>query len=279
MSAIGFSAQAPLHKPRIVSVRTVRPQGNGGQEIIFEDQALQECRPGQFGMIWIPGIDEIPMSILPSLNKKSCGIVIRGTGAAAKALASAKQGDKLGVRGPYGNFFETKKARRILLAGGGTGLVPLVHLGEELSHAKKKITLVVGAKTKKDLILLDRIKRDAKKFNWKLLVGTDDGSYGKKALVPELAEDVLTKDSIDLVCTCGPEKMMRRIFEAGLKHNVPVHASLERVMKCGVGICGSCCIGPYLVCKDGPVFDYKTLRTLREFGTVSRDHSGKKIQI
>jgi dihydroorotate dehydrogenase electron transfer subunit len=108
------------------------------------------------------------------------------------------------------------------------------------------------------------------------LVSTDDGSKGYKGFASELTKDILDKEPIDAVFTCGPEVMMKTLL--GYCRNIHFQASLERYMKCAIGICGQCCIGKGLrVCQDGPIFDKKTLQQVEDFGIYRRDAAGRKI--
>jgi len=108
---------------------------------------------------------------------------------------------------------------------------------------------------------------------------TDDGSTGTKGLATDEGARLLRTRTFDRVYTCGPERMMRKVMDLAEEVHVPMEAGLERIFKCGSGICGSCCIGPYLVCKDGPVFDSQVLRRLPEFGESTRDASGRPVVI
>jgi dihydroorotate dehydrogenase electron transfer subunit len=108
------------------------------------------------------------------------------------------------------------------------------------------------------------------------LVSTDDGSKGYKGFASGLAKDVLKKEKIDAVFTCGPEPMMKTLLSRC--NTIPFQASLERYMKCSIGICGQCCVGKGLrVCLDGPIFDGKTLKKVEDFGIYRRDAAGRKI--
>ena len=110
------------------------------------------------------------------------------------------------------------------------------------------------------------------------MISTDDGSKGYKGLASDLAKEEIAKEKFDQVLTCGPEIMMKKLYD--ICKNIPFQASLERYMKCGFGICGQCCIGEGLrVCKEGPVFDGKTLKKIQDFGIYTRDASGRKIKL
>ena len=230
----------------------------------------QQIIPGQFFMIWIPGVDEIPMSV-SYIEEKNKGITFRNIGDATNALFTFEKGDKIGVRGPYGHGFEYS-GNHLLFVGGGTGIAMIAPAVEHVRKQAKKVTCILGAKTKDELFFVERIK----KTGATVILSTDDGSMGFKGFASDIAVQILKKEKIDSIYTCGPEPMMKSLFEQSL--DVPFQASLERYMKCGVGICGQCCIGEGIrVCLDGPVFDRKKLQKFKDFGFWKRDASGKKI--
>jgi dihydroorotate dehydrogenase electron transfer subunit len=226
--------------------------------------------PGQFYMIWIPGVDEIPMSV-SLINDKMKGITFRTVGSATTALSHLKAGDNIGIRGPYGQGF-TLKGKNLLFVGGGTGVATLAPAVEQARKRKLKATVIIGVKTKNELFFENRLR----KCGATVLVSTDDGSKGYKGFASELAKDILHKETIDAVFTCGPEVMMKTLLR--YSKNIYFQASLERYMKCAIGICGQCCIGKGLrVCLDGPIFDKKTLQQVEDFGIYRRDAAGRKI--
>lgn len=226
--------------------------------------------PGQFFMIWIPGVDEIPMSI-SQITKSVKGITFRNIGDATKALYQLKKGDKIGIRGPYGNGF-VLTGKRLLFVGGGTGIAMLAPVVEQARKKKLSSTVILGVKTKDQLFFKDRFRRTGAT----VLVSTDDGSLGYKGFASDLAKEILQKEKIDMVYTCGPERMMSSLLS--YCKSIPFQASLERYMKCAIGICGQCCVGKGLrVCLDGPIFDGATLKKVKDFGVYRRDAAGRKI--
>jgi len=229
-----------------------------------------EITPGQFFMVWVPGIDEIPMSV-SSIEQVVKGITFRNIGDATQALYQLKKGDQIGIRGPYGNGF-TLTGKRLLFVGGGTGIGMLAPLVEQAWKKKLTSTVVLGARTKDQLFFEDRFQR----MGATVLVSTDDGSMGYKGFASDLAKEIVKKERIDAVYTCGPEQMMRVLLS--FCKTIPFQASLERYMKCAIGICGQCCVGKGLrVCIDGPIFDGSTLRKIQDFGVYRRDAAGRKI--
>jgi dihydroorotate dehydrogenase electron transfer subunit len=233
-------------------------------------------------MIWIPGVDEVPMS-LSSIDVKEgvVGTTVEKVGEATSALHRMKVGDLIGLRGPFGRGYKVTKARNVMIAGGGTGLASLASLAEELVRKKNcRITFLLGAKTRGELLFVERMKAVLDNAYHRILVTTDDGSFGVKGLVTESAEHLLTKEKFDFIYACGPEPMMYKMFLLSERFNIPFQASLERLMRCAIGLCGTCVIGKYRVCKDGPVFSGEQLREVKdEFGHFKRSFDSRRWQL
>ena len=251
----------PLTTP--VTITRVRRETPTTRTFIF-DQA-QTFSPGQFVMVWVPGIDEIPMAL-----SSECSITVQNVGDATAALFRLKPGDRIGIRGPFGNGFT--RAEKILGIAGGVGAAPLL----PLARADCVMTLLLGARTETELLFVDQLDECTD-----VLIATDDGSLGQQGFVTLLMDD-LNLGAYDRIAVCGPEVMMRAVLgkveEKGIAHKTEF--SLHRYMKCGVGVCGSCCIDPsgLRVCRDGPVFSGdKLLKS--EFGHYMRDASGRKKNI
>jgi dihydroorotate dehydrogenase electron transfer subunit len=188
-----------------------------------------------------------------------------------------KAGERIGVRGPFGNSFTVKK-KKILMVGGGTGTAPLLFLARRLSTKAAKPFFVLGAKTKDERLFTNQLERLCGKRS--VLITTEDGSCGITGVCTEPLEQVLDQREFDMIYSCGPEKMILKVFELAEKHGIGFEASLERLMRCAIGLCGSCVIGKYRVCRDGPVFTAEQLRGVRqEFGSVKRDFDGRKISL
>ncbi|WOF15690.1 dihydroorotate dehydrogenase electron transfer subunit [Methanoplanus sp. FWC-SCC4] len=231
----------------------------------FEFDRDFEFLPGQFCMVWIPGVDEIPMG-LSSKNS----ITVQKIGEATSALFNLKAGDLIGIKAPLGNGFSLKEGRTLAIAGGvgAAPLRPLALLG--IADA-----FLLGARTKEDLVYAEELSELTD-----LHIATDDGTFGHHGFVTDLLSEV-DPLSFDTICVCGPEIMMAgilRILESlGIAEKGQF--SLVRYMKCGVGICGSCCLDDdgLRVCRDGPVFTGDKLLKSSEFAKYSRDASGRRI--
>jgi len=267
-----------IDKRRIVQIEEIISETPTVKTLVFKDRLSSFAKPGQFLMIWIPRIEEIPMSVMINSKEGYAAVTIRKFGVGSSALFDRKKGDLIGLRGPYGNrFILRKKYRKILIIGGGTGLVPLLRLVSFASKEKVRSTIVMGAKTKAEVFFEKITKNIIRGNNCSVLVCTDDGSYGIKGTTVTLMSKLVRDESFDCVYTCGPELMMKAVLDISNQNSIPVQASLERYMKCGIGICCSCCLDSSLVCQDGTVFDGRQLSKMLDFGFSYRDKDGQKI--
>jgi len=259
---------------RILSIKTENPTV---KTFTLKDRVCAKAKPGQFLMLWIPGVDEIPLSILDANDDGTVSVAVKKVGKATQALHDKKVDEIIGVRGPFGNSF-TLKEGKILMVGGGTGTAPLLFLAKKLASKTSKLVFVTGAKTGEELLFIEKLEELCSKRN--VVATTEDGSYGIKCLATTPLERLLAKERFDMLYTCGPEQMMRKVFDLVEKHGIALEASLERLMRCAMGLCGSCVVGKYRVCRDGPVFIVTQLRGVKsEFGIVKRDYDGKKIPL
>ena len=254
-------------------MREQMPIGVAIQEIVEETPSIRTfvfdreiaARPGQFVMVWVPGVDEIPMAL-----SSPSSITVQKVGDATAALFTMRAGDRIGLRGPYGNGFTV--SGRTLAIGGGVGASPLL----PLVTAGQVDTYLLGARTASELLFADRIRESAT-----LMVATDDGTAGHHGFVTQLMARVDLAD-YSHICVCGPEVMMAAVLAVLDREGCAERGqfSLHRYMKCGVGLCGSCCTDPHglRVCKDGPVFTGDILLE-SEFGHYMRDASGSRHRV
>jgi dihydroorotate dehydrogenase electron transfer subunit len=242
----------------------------------MKDDLCAKANPGQFIMLWIPGVDEIPLSILDAGNGE-VSVTVKAVGGATRHLHQMKTGELVGIRGPLGNSF-TESRGRVLMVGGGTGTAPLLFLAKKLAAKADRLSFVIGAKTKNELIFLNEL--DAVCTEEKVLATTDDGSYGIQCLATEPLEKLVDKNRFNIIYTCGPEQMVRKVFDLAEKRKIAMEASLERLMRCGIGLCGSCVIGRYRVCRDGPVFNLAQLSQVKdELGISKLGFDGSRIGV
>ncbi|MHA1626824.1 MAG: dihydroorotate dehydrogenase electron transfer subunit [Candidatus Asgardarchaeia archaeon] len=234
---------------------------------------MKRPEPGQFFMVWVIGVDEIPISAA-NMEDGLLWLSVAKVGEATEKLHKLRVGDKIGVRGPYGNSFNLN-FRKFLMVGGGYGVAPLLFAARKVKENGGESTVVIGARTKEDVIFEKEISKVSN-----VIVTTNDGSYGLKGNSTDVLEELISKGNYDQCLTCGPEAMMRKVYEICREHSLGLQALLERYMKCGIGICGSCMLGKYRVCKDGPVFDTDMLRDVEDvFGFFRRDATGRKSSI
>ena len=265
-----------IDKIRTVVIEEVIEESPSVKTIVFNDRLSSNAKPAQFLMVWIPRKEELPMSVMISNKKDHAAITIRKHGFGSTSLFEKKQNDLIGIRGPYGNYFNVRKSlKNPILIGGGTGLVPLMRLATVLSKTQRRCTIIIGAQTQKEILFKVLIEEILSKISTNIIVTTEDGSFGIKGVVTDALKYILKKEKFDMIYTCGPELMMKSIYNLSIPYSIPIQASLERYMKCGIGICASCCINDKLVCKDGTVFNESQLSELSEFGKVFRDKSGR----
>jgi dihydroorotate dehydrogenase electron transfer subunit len=263
---------------RIVRIEETVSETPTVKTLVFKDDLSYAARPGQFLMVWIPRIEEIPMSAMINFKEGYAAVTIRKSGVGSTALFERKEGDVIGLRGPYGNEFALgKNYKKILIIGGGTGLVPLLRLASFAIKKRLNITMVLGARSKKEVFFEKMARKLLEPVRSSVKICTDDGSYGLKGTTVDIMSTLLRNNTFDCVYTCGPELMMKGVVDLANKNSIPVQASLERYMKCGIGICGSCCLDSLLVCQDGTVFNGKQLSKMLDFGISYRDKDGQRI--
>lgn len=261
-----------MHVPKVVEIKRIIQETETVKTFIFDWKVDKEY-PGQFMMVW-NFEDEKPMS-LSSIDpvKDEIGISVKKVGKFTEATHLLNVGDRLGLRGPYGRGFQIA-GLKILAVGGGIGMAPVAAFAEEATARGVEVEIITAAPTGEELLFLDRLK----KCGINLRSCTDDGSYGFCGFGTDLAEELLETNEYDMIVTCGPEIMMKKLADVADKFEIPAQFSLERYMKCGVGICGQCCVDNvgWRICKEGPVFWRDELKLITEFGEYRRDASGMK---
>jgi len=244
----------------------------------FEDAAVGRdfrVKSGQFIMCTVFGAGEFAVSLPFSPENDRPHISVRRVGKVTRALHELRAGDKIGVRGPFGNGFpfESIKGKNVIYVAGGIGLIPLrssiVHV---LQHRPDfgRIILIYGSKSSRELMYRDMIEQ------WKATEGfetyftidrPEPGWTGPVGFVHTMVRpaDVPVENTVAFVC--GPPLMfnsvIKELLAAGIKDEA-IMSTLERHMKCGIGKCQHCAIGRTLVCTDGPVYTYKQIKTLGE---------------
>jgi len=228
--------------------------------------------PGQFVEVSLLNAGEVPISI-SSYSTKHLELCIRDVGTVTHALAQLKKGDYVYVRGPYGKGYPMQymKDNTIMVIAGGTGVAAVrsvIHYIEQHRADFKDVELFLGFRTPNDMLFKNDIKRWEKKFNLHLTVDKADQPWTyNTGVVTKLLETANLSNEHKIVVACGPPIMIKftllTLEKLGF-HKDQIYVSLERLMKCGLGKCGHCMIQHMYVCKDGPVFRYDKVYTLKE---------------
>jgi len=231
--------------------------------------------PGQFNMVGIPGVGEAPISFSSDPGEKNkFEHTIRAVGRVTQTIARYKEGDGLQIRGPYGRGWplEDAQGKNILVVAGGIGLAPLRGFLLQVWKDRNdfgKVVILYGARTPEDLLFREELPLWRKKPNTQLLLTVDEVPprtrwEENRGVVTTLFDRMEVSPDNTLALVCGPEIMMRFVVVGLLQRGYPasnLYLSLERRMKCGVGQCGHCQIGSKYVCRDGPVFCYREIRS------------------
>lgn len=260
-----------VEKPLVLPIKRIITQSPRVKTFYFQFEF--NGQPGQFLMVWIPGVGERPLAIFEDKNGFSISVAKAGT--ATSALHEFKVGQKIGFRGPFGTYFTLPKRKgELVLVGGGYGISPLASLALLAKKQGYKTVILNGARNKEEVLFQPFFKKQ----KIKMLVSTDDGSLGKKGFVHELFLEYLAKTKKPaMIYLCGPELMEYAVAKICWQRKISFQASLERYMKCGFGVCGSCCVDPlgWRMCVEGPVLTGDKLKQVSEFGKYHRGASGK----
>lgn len=230
--------------------------------------------PGQFTMLSAFGVGEAPISV----SGDPAGPLVhtvRAVGAVTDAICAARPGAVLGVRGPFGNAWPLDEAAGadVVVVAGGIGLAPLRPAVHELLRRRGAfgvVAVLYGSRTPRDLLYRRELERWRGRFDLQVDVTVDAGDRGWRGnvgVVTKLVAGARFEPPSTVALVCGPELMMRFAAAALLERGVPadrIHLSMERTMRCGVGHCGHCQLGPTLICRDGPVYRYDRLAPLLE---------------
>jgi NAD(P)H-flavin reductase len=238
------------------------------------DSGPHQFAAGQFNMLYMFGVGEVAISISGDPTRPDPLIhTIRTVGTVTKAISKLKAGDTLGVRGPFGSSWPVEQAagNDVIIIAGGIGLAPLRPvLYQILAQRRKygKVILLYGTRTPQDLLFRSELEGWRARFDLEVYVTVDraaSGWHGNVGVVTTLVPKAPFDPDNSIAMMCGPEIMMRYVAMALQKEgltNDRIYASMERNMKCGVGLCGHCQYGPTFICKDGPVYRYDLIREL-----------------
>lgn len=232
--------------------------------------------PGQFSMLWVFGVGELPISISGDPALPDCLVyTVRSVGQATHALVSQHVGESVGVRGPFGAGWPAQAARGrdVIVVAGGIGLAPLRPLIYHVLRNRQdygRLVVLYGARSPRELLYRKELASWARHRETQVLVTVDYGGLGWRGhvgVVTTLFKYARLQPARSVATICGPEIMMRfvtRELETQGLAREDIYLSMERNMKCGVGFCGHCQYEKHFVCKDGPVFRYEQVRSLLE---------------
>ena len=224
--------------------------------------------PGQFNMLYAFGIGEVPISM--SANATDDGVfvhTVRDVGAVSGAIARLEAGATLGVRGPFGTGWPVRSAEGadLIIVAGGLGLAPLRPAIRQILASRQRygrIVVLIGSRTPKDLLFKEELEEWRRRLDVDIDVTVDHADpswHGNVGVVPDLIARAAFDPQKTVALVCGPEVMMRftvsGLRDAGVTSE-RIYLSMERNMKCAIGLCGHCQFGPTFVCKDGPVISY-----------------------
>ena len=243
--------------------------------LVPEDGDKQcEFLPGQFNMIYAFGKGEVPISISGDPDKSNPLVhTIRAVGQVTKTICHFKTGEIIGIRGPFGTHWPVEQAvgKDVVIVAGGIGLAPLRPVMYYLLLRREnygKVILLYGARTPNDLLFQKELHKWRSNLNLEVQVTVDAGPsdwYGNVGVVTKLIPLISINSSDAVVMICGPEIMIRFTVMEFLQNGIDpeqIFISMERNMKCGIGLCGHCQFGPFFVCKDGPVFQLNQIKHL-----------------
>ena len=261
--------------PAVARVVARRQDGPDTFTLTIETEGERPAyAPGQFNMLTAFGVGESAISLSGDPAEKG-GFVhtIRAVGAVSKALTELRPGALLGFRGPFGTSWPMEEAagRDVIVVAGGIGLAPLRPALYRLMAERQRygrVVLIYGARSPGDILFRREVESWRRRLDMDIEVTVDhadEGWRGKVGVVTTLIPRIAFDRDHAIAMLCGPEVMIRFAALALRDTGVPdtaIHVSLERNMKCGIGLCGHCQLGPVFICRDGPVFSYDRVAEL-----------------
>lgn len=273
-TAAPLSAVSTIPSPWVVRSAWEEIPGTSSIDMVPADGSKPEFAPGQFNMLYLPGIGDIPISI-SGYSEDGKGLIhtVRSVGAVSSALCALSEGDWLGVRGPFGRGWpvDQAKGRDVVVIAGGLGLAPVrpaIQSAISNSDASTKTVVFYGARTPSSVLFRDDLFQWAVSGDADVRTTVDRDEPGWRGNVG-VVTSILGRANFDaetaVAFVCGPEVMMRFVVFDLLSRGLSadrIYLSLERNMHCGIGLCGHCQLGPKFICTDGPVFAYNEIADL-----------------
>jgi NAD(P)H-flavin reductase len=275
MTPVTATPDPMLPRPyRVRRVRREMPDTFTLDLVPADDEAIPPFAAGQFNMLYVFGVGEIPISISGDpANRDQLVHTTRAVGAVSRAMSRLKADDAIGVRGPFGSAWPLAQAvgKDIVVIAGGIGMAPLRPAIHQLLAARQqygRMTLLYGTRTPANILYRRQLAQWRARFDMDMFVTVDHAAstwQGHVGVVTRLIAQEAFDPAATAAFICGPEIMLRFTATELLKRGVTadqIFVSMERNMKCAVGLCGHCQYGPKFVCKDGPVFAYGNVQRL-----------------
>ncbi|MCX6786190.1 MAG: dihydroorotate dehydrogenase electron transfer subunit [Candidatus Komeilibacteria bacterium] len=258
-----------ITQPTIVKITKIINEGLNYKTFVFNYPL--EARAGQYLMLWLPGEDLKPFAVAWKTPDKFALAVLKRGDFTAK-LFEAHVGDLLGFTGPHGTYYNLTGRKKILLIGGGSGAPSVTFLAQEAGQQNIKVDFVLAAAAKEEIIFESWLTAQGVKVYHRF----QDKKYEHAW---DLITDLINKNNYDGLFACGPELLLKKIVDLSLEKNIFCQVSLERYIKCGIGVCGKCCVdnSGLCLCQAGPVVNNHLANQISEFGKYHRDGSGQKI--
>lgn len=243
-----------FHLPTPLTIRQITQENYRTKTFVLDGRL--DAQPGQFVMAWLPRFDEKPFSLV---SGDPVTLMVTAVGPFSNMLHEKSVGDRLWVRGPFGQGYRVEPGvEGLALVGGGYGVAPLLWLARSQIGRARRIAAIIGARTAADLLYADRFaalaeEAAAQGTRLSLHLTTEDGSQGAAGRVTDALTPLIAAGEAQAIYACGPHGMLAALEDVSRAHSLPAQLSWEAYMRCGIGICGSCEHEGKVLCMDGPV--------------------------